>query len=91
MSYEWESAQYDQWTPPQAEAAMRWVLRAMTDAQRALKAARDAEIEAKHAYESAKRTAFFSPNCPKPERGGYTVADRDFFGRWISSRWCWLR
>lgn len=79
MSYEWEEAQYDQWTPAQADSAMRWVLRAMYDAQKQLRESRDAEVEAKHVYESAKRAAFFSPNCPKPERGGYTVADREAF------------
>ncbi|MFD6565336.1 hypothetical protein [Micromonospora profundi] len=79
MSYEWESATFDPWTPPQAEAAMRWVLRAMFDTQKQLKVAREAEVAAKHAFESAKRAAFFSADCPKPERGGYTVADREAY------------
>ncbi|MEU7170372.1 hypothetical protein ABZ949_02625 [Micromonospora tulbaghiae] len=79
MSYEWESAQFDSWTPVDAENAMRWVLRAMHDAQQQLREMRDAEVEAKHAHESARRNAFFSPDCPKPERGGFTVADREAF------------
>lgn len=77
MTYEWESQTFEPWTPPQAEAAMRWVLRAMHDTQQQLKQARTAEVNAKHEYESARRTAFFAPDCPKPERGGYTVADRE--------------
>ncbi|MEV1315319.1 hypothetical protein AB0J14_04460 [Micromonospora arborensis] len=78
-SYEWESAAFDGWTPAQADSAMRWVLRAMYEAQKELRKRRDAEIDAKHTFESAKRSAFFSPDCPKPERGGYTVADREAF------------
>lgn len=70
MSYEWESASFDGWTPAQADSAMRWVQ---------LRERRDTEIDAKHTFESAKRAAFFSPGCPKPERGGYTVADREAF------------
>ncbi|MET8278219.1 hypothetical protein [Micromonospora sp. NPDC005174] len=77
MTYEWESATYEAWTPVDAENAMRWVLRAMHDTQQQLKDARMAEVDAKHAFESAKRAAFFAPDCPKPERGGYTVADRE--------------
>jgi len=62
-----------------AENALRWVLRAMLDAQRDLAAARNAEVEAKHAYEAERRRSFFAPQCPKVERGGYTVADREAF------------
>lgn len=80
MTYEWESVSYDDpWTPSKVEDAMRWVLRAMLDAQQRLKAARDGEVAAKHAFESVRRAAFFSAACPKPERGGYTVADREAF------------
>jgi hypothetical protein len=75
----WTESIGDPWTPEQAENALRWVLRAMHQAQKDLKAARDAEVDAKHVYEKARREAFFSPNCPKPERGGYTVADREAY------------
>lgn len=73
----WMDSQGEPWTPEQAENALRWVLRAMYEAQRQLRDARDSEVAAKHTYESARREAFFSPDCPKPERGGYTVADRE--------------
>lgn len=79
MTYEWESATYEAWTPVDAENAMRWALRAMHDTQQQLKQARTDEVNAKHDYESARRAAFFAPECPKPERGGYTVADREAF------------
>lgn len=75
----WEQPIGDPWTPEQAENALRWVLRAMYDASKALKTARDVEVDAKHAFESARRVAFFSPDCPRPERGGYTVADREAY------------
>ncbi|MFI6228566.1 hypothetical protein ACIBCR_14795 [Micromonospora echinospora] len=77
MTEPWMEPIGDPWTPDQAENALRWVLRAMYDASKALKASRDAEVDAKHAFEKARREAFFSPDCPKPERGGYTVADRE--------------
>lgn len=77
VAYEWEDARFEPWTPVDAENAMRWVLRAMFDAQKQLKVARESEVAAKQAFESARRAAFFSPDCPKPERGGYTVADRE--------------
>jgi hypothetical protein len=75
----WASTNYDPWTPVDAEKALRWVLRAMLDAQQGLATARDVEVAAKHDYESAKRKAFFHADCPKPSRGGFTVADRDAF------------
>lgn len=75
----WASSDFEPWTPVDAEKALRWVLRAMLDAQRGLAQARDVEIAAKHEYEAAKRQAFFAPDCPKPSRGGFTVADRDAF------------
>lgn len=70
-------ASFNPWTPVDAENALRWVLRAMHDAARKLADLRDAEVTAKHAYEGARRLAFFDGDCPKPERGGYTVADRE--------------
>lgn len=75
----WANADFEPWTPVDAEKALRWVLRAMLDAQRGLAVARDVEVAAKHEYESAKRRAFFHADCPKPTRGGFTVADRDAF------------
>ncbi|MFI5891962.1 hypothetical protein ACIA5D_17815 [Actinoplanes sp. NPDC051513] len=75
----WESFECDSWTPVDAEKVMRWVLRAMHVAQQSLRDARDAEVTAKHEYEREKRKAFFDLDCPKPARGGHTVADRDAF------------
>lgn len=75
----WAGLDFEPWTPNDAEKALRWVLRAMLDAQRGLAQARDAEVTAKHVYEAMKRRAFFDADCPKPSRGGHTVADRDAF------------
>lgn len=75
----WVAMEVEPWTPVDAEKAMRWVLRAMLDAQHALKDMRDAEVKAKHAFESAKRKAFYDEACPVPTRGGFTVADREAF------------
>lgn len=75
----WEGLSYPAWTLVDTENALRWVLRAMYDAQADLKAKRDVEVDAKHVYEAAKRRAFFAPDCPKVERGGYTVSDREAY------------
>lgn len=73
----WETVRYESWTPVHAENALRWVGRALFKAEKDLAEARNAEVEAKHVFEAARREAFFDPRCPKPERGGYTVADRE--------------
>lgn len=79
MTFPWEEATYETWSPNDAENALRWVLRAMLDAQRQLAGARNEEVAAKHVFESARRRAFFSGDCPKVERGGFTVADREAY------------
>ncbi len=79
MTEPWVAMEFEPWTPVDAEKALRWVLRAMLDAQRMLQQARDAEVACKHEFESAKRRAFFADGCPKPERGKFTVADREAF------------
>jgi hypothetical protein len=77
MNAPWEEASFNPWTPVDAENALRWVLRAMHDAARRLAVLRDDEVTAKHRFEAARREAFFDGDCPRPERGGYTVADRE--------------
>ncbi|MFB6392577.1 hypothetical protein [Polymorphospora lycopeni] len=79
MTSPWEDASYEPWTPTDAENALRWVLRAMHDAARQLADLRNEEVAAKHDFEAAKRRAFFAGDCPKVERGGYTVADREAY------------
>lgn len=64
-------------TPVGVESRMRGLVTDLTRAQQWLAKMRDAEVDAKHAYEAAKRRAMFSPHCPKVARGGYTTADRD--------------
>lgn len=64
-------------TPIECERKLRGLVTAMSQAQTELRSARDAEVDRKHEYEAAKRRAFLSPDCPKPTRGGHTVADRE--------------
>ena len=61
----------------EAQKFQRWVLRAMWDATNDLRAVRDAEVLAEQEYQSARRRAFFHPDCPIVTRGATTVADRD--------------
>src|SRR6266508_481436 len=70
-------------TPADCEQRLRALVNAMTRAQSELRDARDTEVDKKHEYEAAKRRAFLSADCPKPTRGGHTVADRDV---WVDDR-----
>lgn len=70
-------------TPVDIEERLKTLLKDTTDATRALTQARDDEIAAKHTFEAAARESWFHPDCPKPTRGGFTVADRD---QWIAVR-----
>ena len=70
-------------TPADCEQRLRALVNAMTRAQSELRDARDTEVNLRHEYEAAKRRAFLSADCPKPTRGGHTVADRDV---WVDDR-----
>ncbi|MFJ8687377.1 hypothetical protein [Micromonospora wenchangensis] len=83
MTYAWEEAQYDSLSLLEAQNYMRWVLRAMYDTAKSLADLRDAEVDAKKEYDSARRRLMLSPECPRVERGGHTVADRD---AWVDER-----
>lgn len=72
-----EEEPLDDLTPLDCERKLRAIVNEMTRAQNALRVARDKEVDLKHRYQAAKRVAFASPECPKPSRGGYTVADRE--------------
>lgn len=50
---------------------------ALAAAELELKRSRDAEVDAKHTYEAARRRAMLSKDCPKVTRGGITTAERD--------------
>ena len=64
-------------TPVECERKLRGLVTAMSQAQTELRNARDTEVDRKHEFEAAKRRAFLSAECPKPTRGGFTVADRE--------------
>lgn len=70
-------------TPVAAEQRLVALDTAMTQAELALRRARDAEVAAKHAYEAARRNAGFDKDCPRVERGGATV---DMRKQWIDDR-----
>jgi hypothetical protein len=66
-------------TPVECERKLRGLVTQMSQAQTELRKVRDAEVDKKHEYEAAKRRAFLSADCPKPTRGGFTVADREVY------------
>jgi hypothetical protein len=66
-------------TPIECERKLRTLVTAMSQAQTELRNARDKEVARKHEYEAAKRRAFLSAECPRPSRGGNTVADREVY------------
>lgn len=70
-------------TPIECERKLRALVTQMSQAQAELRQARDAEVDRRHEYEAAKRRAFLSAECPKPVRGGLTVADREV---WVDDR-----
>ncbi|MEV1013718.1 hypothetical protein AB0I89_23495 [Micromonospora sp. NPDC049801] len=88
MTYEWETSEFDSLSLLEAQSYMRWVLRALHDTARQLKDLRNAEVEAKKEYEAARRRLMLSGECPRVERGGHTVADRD---AWVDERCADLR
>lgn len=70
-------------TPVTARNRIRSVGSALVKAEMDLKTARDAEVNAKHAYESARRAAALSAEAPRVLRGGTTVGERD---AWVDDR-----
>jgi hypothetical protein len=70
-------------TPVAAEQRLLQLDNAMTQAELHLRRARDAEVEAKHVWEAARRRASFDKDCPRVERGGATV---DMRKQWIEDR-----
>lgn len=70
-------------TPASAERRLLVLDNEMTAAELALRKARDAEVDAKHTYEAARRRAGFDRDCPRVERGGATV---DMRKQWIEDK-----
>src|SRR5215469_15069893 len=71
------TAYHDPDTPPGAERVLQSLSDDAEVARVALRKARDAEVDAQHAYKAAKRRALLSPECPKVRRDECTVAERD--------------
>ena len=70
-------------SPVQVEAKLRALVNDLAAAQKALARARDAEVDAKHEYEKAKRRHLLSGEAPKVARGGFTTAERD---AWVDDK-----
>lgn len=70
-------------TPAAAERRLIDLEQRLEQATEMLKIARDAEVEAKHGFEAARRNAGFNKECPRVERGGTTVAERT---EWIEDK-----
>jgi hypothetical protein len=66
-------------TPVAAERRLLVLDNEMTLAELALRRARDTEVDKQHEFEAAERAAFLDASCPRPSRGGFTVADREVF------------
>jgi len=62
--------------PVAVEAKLRSLVGEFTRAQAALRQARDAEVDARHEHDRARRRALLSEKSPKVTRGGYTVAEQ---------------
>lgn len=74
---------YEPLSPVDVERKIRQLVNDLGKALQELGEARDAEVHAKHAYESERRAALLSPERPRVERGGMTTAERD---AWVEER-----
>ena len=63
-------------TPLDVERKLRALVNDLTRAQAELREARDAEVDARHEYDRARRRDLLSDKSPKVTRGGYTVAEQ---------------
>jgi len=70
-------------TPVQVEDKIRSLVTEITQAQKALAAARDFEVDAEHDYKSAERRAILSDDCPKVRQDGVSAAERD---AWVADQ-----
>jgi hypothetical protein len=75
-------------TPLSVEQKLRQLVNDLARAQVVLREARDAEVEAKHAHDRARRRALLSEKSPRVTRGGYTTAERD---AWVDDQVADLR
>ncbi|MGH3190997.1 MAG: hypothetical protein ACRDOL_27885 [Streptosporangiaceae bacterium] len=71
-----DSAGAEPLTPLAVEGKLRQLVNQLTQAQAALRDARDLEVDARHEHDRARRCALLSEKSPKVSRGGYTVAEQ---------------
>lgn len=70
-------------TPASARDRIEKIGTELARASLALRRARDAEVDAEHAYEAQRRAWLLSIECPKVTRSGTTAAERD---AWVDSK-----
>ena len=70
-------------TPLAVEMRLRQLVNDLTRAQIVLREARDAEVDARHQYDRARRRELLSEKSPKVTRGGFTTAERD---AWVDNQ-----
>lgn len=70
-------------TPVTARNRCRALGTALIQAEIDVKEARDVEVEAEQAFQSATRRAYLSPQAPAVERGGYTTKQLD---AWVTAQ-----
>lgn len=70
-------------TPAQVETKLRQLVSDLTRAQAELSTRRDAATDAEVALKRARLTVGESDDCPRPSRGGATVAQRE---EWVEAR-----
>jgi len=75
--------EYEALTPVQVEARLAASIGALTDAEQALRAARDSETDAEIAYKAAYYRAVLDKHAPTVARDQFTVAERD---AWVALR-----
>lgn len=69
--------EYTDMSPAQVEQKLRYLHDQLGSSTDELRKARQAELTAQLALTGAKARATLSPACPKVERGGCTVAERN--------------
>ena len=74
---------YEPLSPVDIERRLRWLVTALTDAQKDLANARDMEVDRKHELNAERRRWLLAPERPKVTRGGFTTSERD---AWVDDR-----
>lgn len=75
--------EFQPWTPVDVERKLAELMNEVAQAELKMRHLLEAEADAKWEYERAHVIASQDPNCPVPQRGGYTVGERDSWIRGV--------